>query len=397
MDDKITLMKDLFEKIYEVHQSTPSSFIQSLDAQRIADDIIHKLYLLQKVIDNHSPRSSRSTRSSSSSSLYDRQFGLQDNNRCSRSSITPCLGGVILEDMDDDELEEAAREAYNRNHSARCIRIVENIFKKHGVISRELFLLGHNAYKSIVDDSIGKKELRKFLDYWKAYLDNVIIKNCNFDDQLEITDCRSECIWKSLMLNPSEPQRLTALNKIMELQMNGYESTTIDFRPFHPKCLRRLRKMCSVIENFFDEFPGFESLPACIEEALEIIRLGVHTAKFDSKEYARETGISSENASDDVCYMESMDLIKEIDIILYKYLECYLANSDSESDCFVSSEDGSAASSFDAIPQENCTLTELNDDDPTEEDKAAVENSIAADNDSAVDNLENNTAFITHL
>lgn len=46
------------------------------------------------------------------------------------------LTGVILEDMNERELEQAAREAYDQNHLARCIRIIDKILSKQQEISR---------------------------------------------------------------------------------------------------------------------------------------------------------------------------------------------------------------------------------------------------------------------
>ena len=41
MEDKLTRMQDLLEKICEIRDSSPSSFTQSLEVQAFAEDIIH--------------------------------------------------------------------------------------------------------------------------------------------------------------------------------------------------------------------------------------------------------------------------------------------------------------------------------------------------------------------
>lgn len=47
-----------------------------------------------------------------------------------------------------------------------------------------------------------------------------------------------------------------------------------------------------------------EQLPTCIEEGLELARIGVDSAKLDVKEYAREAGLAGNDFKEDIYYIE---------------------------------------------------------------------------------------------
>ena len=60
-------------------------------------------------------------------------------------------------------------------------------------------------------------------------------------------------------------------------------------------------------------------MPPCIEEGLEISRIGVSDAKVDAKQYARETGAANDSANDDICYIEVRHF--QISLHLEKFVE----------------------------------------------------------------------------
>lgn len=339
MEDKLTRMRDLLEQVCDMRDASPSSFTQSLEVQNIAEDIIHKLSLMKKKMMERSARSSRSKLSSSLSisSNDDRIFmSLDASRKLSNLSSLSTNGSFVTYATLNGGPEQAAKEAYDRGQFALCVRIVEKMLKEEQAINREMFHLCHDSYKKNVEEGI---EVHKFCEWWKRFLENVVIMDAGFDDEIELSDCQTECLWECQMLSNSEAERLDLITRIMNLQINAYEETTVRFRRFHTKCLRRIRKICSFIENFFEEYPVQANMPPCIEEGLEISRIGVSDAKVDAKQYARETGATGDKAYDDICYIESTELIKEVDMVLYKYLYCELVHSDTESDCFISSEE----------------------------------------------------------
>ncbi|VDM28589.1 unnamed protein product [Toxocara canis] len=179
--------------------------------------------------------------------------------------------------------------------------------------------LCHDSYKKIVEDAVTEKERSKLCEWWRLFLDTVRLSDTSHDAQLQLIDCKTECLWERQKLARIDTDRLRYMEQLMNAKIEAYELTAVMFRPFHIKCLRRIQKICALIVDYFERFPESDGTPLCIEEGIELARYALDEAKVDA----------------------CVELIKEMEMILCENGCAELTtHSDAESDDLASSDDG---------------------------------------------------------
>uniref|UniRef100_A0A915BKN5 Uncharacterized protein n=2 Tax=Parascaris TaxID=6254 RepID=A0A915BKN5_PARUN len=338
MDDKLKLMQDLLDEIKHLNNLTPSICTKSADAHSISDDIIHKLLLIKKML------SDPTTPSRNVMTTYALLNGdrVPNSPLASRKSSTASMSRylithAVLNNEEDTDPREVARSAYDSENYAKCIRTIEKLMSRDGTpLESEMMNLCHDSYKKVVEAAATEKERLKLCEWWRLFLDTVHLSESSQNAQLKLIDYKTECLWERQKLARDEADRLRYTEQLMNSKIEAYELAAVTFRPFHLECLRRIQKICALIVDHFERFPESESVPLCIDEGIELARYALDEAKVDAVQYGKETNASL----DDPSYLECVELIKEIEMILCENGYAELTHSDADSEDLLSSEDG---------------------------------------------------------
>ncbi|KHN86824.1 hypothetical protein Tcan_07826 [Toxocara canis] len=297
MDNKLRVMQDLLDEINELNNRTPSTCTKSAEAHNISDDIIHKLLLIRKMFADPSTPASHGIMTTYALLNGDRMPNSPLASRKSSSLLTQ----AVLNDEENADPREVARSAYDTDNYAKCIRIIEKLLAKEGAqLDCEMMNLCHDSYKKIVEDAVTEKERSKLCEWWRLFLDTVRLSDTSHDAQLQLIDCKTECLWERQKLARIDTDRLRYMEQLMNAKIEAYELTAVMFRPFHIKCLRRIQKICALIVDYFERFPESDGTPLCIEEGIELARYALDEAKVDAVAYAKENDASLQ----DLCCVE---------------------------------------------------------------------------------------------
>ncbi|VDN53032.1 unnamed protein product [Dracunculus medinensis] len=201
MDDKLATIRDLFFEIDTIHSCSPSSFVALSAIQNLIDDIIHKLRSVRKLMNEATSQSQLS----SPNFVYGN--GSQISPYYSKITLIPqtskrLITEVILNAEGNENPTDLARKAYSDENYAKCIRIIEKfIAEGDQKIDCEILNLCHNSYKKIVDELSTEKEQIKLCEWWRLFLDNVILSEISNSTMLHLHDCRIQCLEKRKKLD----------------------------------------------------------------------------------------------------------------------------------------------------------------------------------------------------